>query len=567
MIQTIRLEFLVVTLGTMSVGCTGAILPADTKPTDESSDGNQPGARTVDYTPVDCPDDTVRGRDRVGTRRLNRRELNNAVQTLFGEPVGTSVWPADVSIDGYDTVAEGLSLSEEHARSWFEVSEELAVRAVNGETPSTPAIMTCTPADRGTSECSEEILGGLARRAWRRPVTSDELDDLTAMATASRAAGDEFEESIALGIQAILLSPYFLFRVEETRGQSTEGAVPLSEHELANRLAFALYGGPPDDRLVAVAEAGELTDTAVLESEVRRMLTDPRSSGFSESFVRQWLEVVDLASLDRDRVLFPRYESLVPSMEREVSYLFDSVLADGSVYDLIDANHTFVDPALAEHYGLPVPDGEGMQRVPLQGLRPGGVLGLGAVLTSTSHASSTSVVLRGKFILDRILCRPTGAPPPGVESLNETLVDPNASSRVQSEQRRANATCAACHGTMDPIGMAFESFDPIGAPRAVDDNGFAVDPTGMVQLGDETLAFSDAKDLSAALLERPELPRCFADNLMTYMVGRPIVHADRCSVEQIVRRAEAYDHRLEEYVVGVALSDVFRTQTAEPEGD
>ena len=352
---------------------------------------------------------------------------------------------------------------------------------VLGPTPeSVRALSGCGSLARARgASCAAKLLKPLVRRAYRRPVTPADLDPLVALVTASEKRGEPFRDGLRLALSALLVSPDFLFRIE--RGKPAEalvaangGAVSvparvLTDHELGARLASFLWASLPDDALLDVADRGELATPAVLEAQVRRMLADPKAEALVEAFGGQWLQFRGLDSSNPDRERFPDFDSgLAMAMRRETELFLASVMReDKSVIDLLDAPYTYVNERLAAHYGIPGVKGPEFRRVPTSGTARGGVLTQASVLTVSSYATRTSPVLRGKWILENVLNAPPPDPPPGTPRIPEDKVGADAPLRQQLEAHRANATCAACHKRMDPLGFSLENFDAIGeVPRA-----------------------------------------------------------------------------------------------------
>ncbi len=320
--------------------------------------------------------------------------------------------------------------------------------------------------------CGRKIVASLAHRAYRRPVTPAEVNELLSFVSKARSEGDSFEEGIALSLQAMLVSPHFLFRIEKDRGQKGEPG-RLSDHEIASRLSYFLWSSMPDDELLGTADRGTLTSPAVLSAQVKRMLKDPKSRALVENFGGQWLELRKLESVKPDRQKFPEFEEyLRMSMREETDIFFDHIIReDRSILELIDANYTFLNERLARFYNIPNVKGPEFRKVILAPeTNRGGLLSQASVLTVSSYSTRTSPVLRGKWILENILNSAPPPPPPDVPNLDEGKIATAASMRLQLEEHRKNATCASCHVRMDPLGFGLENFDAIGAYRTRDGN-------------------------------------------------------------------------------------------------
>ncbi len=438
-----------------------------------------------------------------------------------------------------------------------------------GETPSRRRIFTCRPApgDSAARErrCAREIVAALARRAFRRPVTEADLRTLLGFYESGRAAGG-FEAGIELALQRILVSPYFLFRVEQDPAGVAPGApYPLADLELASRLSFFLWSSLPDERLLTLASARRLGDPAVLEREVRRMLADPRASALVDSFAAQWLGTRNLAFAVPNEDRFPAFdENLRRAFQRETELFIQSILReDRSVFDLLTAGHTYVNERLARHYGIPDVRGNWFRRVELapdQAARAG-ILGHGSVLTVTSLATRTSPVNRGKWILENLLGTPPPPPPPDVPALEEEDGGGAAlSMREAMAAHRGNPACAACHAKMDPLGLALENFDAVGAWRTASESGEPIDAAGELPDG---AAFRGPADLRRVLLARPDqFVETVVEKLLTYATGRGLEYYDRPAIRAIAREAAADGHRLSALVLGVVRSTPFRMRRA-----
>ena len=350
-----------------------------------------------------------------------------------------------------------------------------------GESPSRRRIFISYPHDEAEEEsCATDILTNLMRRAYRRPVTDSDLSQPLARYRQARANGD-FEAGIEAALAAIVVSPHFLFRVETPPAGATSGvAYRVSDLELANRLSFFLWSSIPDDKLLSLAESGELSDPNVLQQQVIRMLADQRSQALVESFAGQWLYLRNLESSSPDMRLFPDFDdNLRQAMRRETELCFEEIIRnDRSVLDLLRADHTFLNERLAKHYGVPNVYGSRFRRVSLPpDSDRGGLLRHGSILTVTSYATRTSPVLRGTWILENILGTPPPPPPPGVPALEENTVAANLSVRERLAAHRADPNCAACHDLIDPVGFALDSYDAIGQKRDRDGNE-PIDDTG-----------------------------------------------------------------------------------------
>ena len=437
-----------------------------------------------------------------------------------------------------------------------------------GETPSRERIFSCRPpseaSDDEAEECATAIIAGLARRAYRRPVTVDDLDQLVSFYHRGYAAGG-FESGIETALRALLASPEFLFRIERDPAGVAPG-VPyrVSDLELASRLSFFLWSSVPDDELLDMAAARRLSDPAVLRAQVRRMLADPRAETLTTNFASQWLHLRNLDAVRPDARLFPDFDdNLRQSFRRETELLFQSVLEeDRSVVDLLTAEYTFVNERVARHYGFPGVYGDHFRRVDLPAGSPrAGLLGHGSILTVTSYATRTSPVLRGKWILENLLGTPPPAPPANVPPLDETRSNTRiVSMRERMEAHRQNPQCAVCHRIMDPAGLSMENFDAIGRWRDVE-GGAAIDAAGNLPGGED---FDGVAGLREAVLDRPEVfVGTVAEKLLTYALGRGLDHADAPALRAITRAAAADDYRLSSLILGIVESTPFQMRRSQ----
>jgi mono/diheme cytochrome c family protein len=437
------------------------------------------------------------------------------------------------------------------------------------DTPSRQRIFVCRPKTAADElPCATMILSTMARRAFRRPVTDQELAAPISFYRGARAEGD-FEAGIQAALPAILASPKFLYRAERTPSGTAPGAVHrITAIDLASRLSFFLLGHPPDDELLRLAEKGALAEPHTLEAQVKRLLADPRASSLVSTFAFQWLKMRGLDEVEPDAVVFPNFDDgLREGFRKELAMFVESVIReDRSVLDLLAADYTFVNERLALHYGIPNVRGDQFRRVRLTDQNRWGLLGKGGVLLSTSYANRTAPVIRGAWILENILGTPPAAPPPDVEAFPENKDGEKAKTiRAIMEQHRSKPTCNACHGVMDPLGFALENFDAIGQWRSQDRwAGIPIDASG--ELIDGTKVSSPA-DVRKALLKRtPQFVQTFTEKLMTYAMGRSVEYYDMPTVRQIVRDAARDNYRFSSLVMGVVKSAPFQMRKV-PEAD
>jgi mono/diheme cytochrome c family protein len=430
-----------------------------------------------------------------------------------------------------------------------------------GDTPSRRRILLCRPAGGNDEDmCARRILSTLAHRAYRRPVTEPELQTLLGFFKAGRREG-AFDAGLQFAVERILADPSFLFRVEQDAANVAPGAVyRIGDLELASRLSFFLWSSLPDDELLSVAERGILKDPAVLEGQVRRMLADRRAAALVDNFAGQWLLLRNLRNLKPTPDVFPDFdESLRESFQRETELFLSSQLhEDRSVVELLSANYTFVNERLARHYEIPNIYGRNFRRVTFSGDVPrGGLLGQGSLLAVTSYPNRTSPVLRGKWVLDSLLGMPPPAPPPDVPNLKERGDDGKpASVRARLEAHRKNASCAACHAPMDPLGFALENFDAIGKWRTTNEAGTPIDASAAF-LGGAT--FEGPAGLRAFLLShRDQFVGTVTEKLLTYALGRSVQYFDLPAIRKIRRESASNDYRWSSIISGIVKSAPFQ---------
>ncbi|MDA1092088.1 MAG: DUF1592 domain-containing protein [Acidobacteria bacterium] len=435
-----------------------------------------------------------------------------------------------------------------------------------GDTPSRTRIFSCQPSTAADeADCAATIISGLARRAYRRPVTITDIEMPMAFYEESRADGD-FEAGIELALRALLTSPEFLFRIErDPDGLAAGASYQLSDIELASRLSFFLWSSIPDDALIDDAETGRLREGSTLEGHVRRMLADPRAHTLTTNFADQWLYLRNLDTAAPNLRLFPDFDdNLRRAFRQETQMLFDSIVReDRNVVDLLQADYTFLNERLARHYGISGVYGNDFRRVDLPAnSERRGVLGHGSVLTVTSYATRTSPVQRGKWILENLMGMPPPPPPPNVPALEEPEPGVAARSmRDRMEQHRANAVCASCHRLMDPAGLSMENFDAIGRWRDRADDWTPIDATGSIPGGG---AFDGVAGLRQALLARPEVfVGTMTEKLLTYALGRGLDHYDGPAVRRIVSDAAARDYEFSALVLGIVESNPFQMRRSQ----
>jgi mono/diheme cytochrome c family protein len=423
--------------------------------------------------------------------------------------------------------------------------------------PSVKKIMAARPATDGTKDKSasaEKVLTDFVRRAYRRPVKADEVQRLMKLYRLAAENGEPFEQAIKLPLKAVLVSPHFLFRVEDDP-KAPDQSRTISDHELATRLSYFLWSSMPDDELFQLADKGELRKPGVLKAQVARMLKDTKSQSLMSDFAGQWLMLRSVWGVTPDTAIYPTWDDrLKAAMVRETEMYFDHVVKnDRKVTEFLDSNYTFLNERLAKHYGIKGVSGNDFRQVTLPDGRRGGVLTHASVLTVTSNPTRTSPVKRGKWVLENILASPPPPPPPNVPELEKTEL--KGTLRQQMEQHRANPSCASCHDKMDAIGFGLENFDGIGAWRE-DEKKVKIDASGVLPGGAK---FDGPAELRKILLGKADLfRRCLAEKLTTFALGRGLEYYDKCVLDDLVAKLKAGDDRFSALVVAIVESEPFQ---------
>ena len=425
-------------------------------------------------------------------------------------------------------------------------------------TPSREKIFVRMPESAEDEEaCAEEILGQLMKKAYRRPVVDGDLEGPMSFYREARKEGD-FDAGIEAALSAILVSPRFLFKVEEDPEGLKPGTVyELDDLALASRLSFFLWSSLPDDELLDVAAKGGLSDSEELEKQVRRMLADPRAESLVTNFANQWLQLRNLDSVTPDLRMFPDFDdNLRDAFRQETELFFKSIIdEDRSVVDLLQADYTFLNERLATHYGIPGVKGSRFRRVDLEpDSKRGGLLRHGSILSVTSYANRTSPVIRGNWVLENIIGTPTPPPPPNTPALDDMVISESLPMRERLAAHREKKSCAVCHVLMDPPGFSLENYDAVGRWRERDGD-LPVDASGGLPDGRESVG---VEGLENGLLDRPELfARTVAEKLLTYAVGRGIEPIDAPSIRRIVKDSEASNYQFSDIILGIAESVPF----------
>lgn len=532
----------------------------------------------------DCAE--LRRPGRVTLRRLNRAEYNNTIRDLMGVDFSPAAdFPLDEVGYGFDNIGDVLSLSPILMEKYLAAAERIVSQAVLSELPGCPPLLSeslarlspktlapdrhskkSTRAEETDLESARRFLAAFVPRAYRRPASSEEIKRLLDLAANARGQNANREESVGIAVQAVLASPSFLYRweldpkVEDGDSQNSAGAAvrSLTPYEFASRLSYFLWSSMPDDDLFALAAAETLLEPSVIEAQVRRMLADPKAKALAINFAGQWLQFRQIETIAPDPELFPAFdEELRQAMRRESELFFEAVMReDRSILEFLDADFTFVNARLADHYQIAGEFGAEFQRVRLdaQSMR-GGILTQAGTLALTANPTRTSPVIRGKWVLEQILGTPPPPPPPDVEELEESReASAAASLRERLEIHRSQAECAVCHAKMDPIGFAFENFDAIGAWRDLD-GPFPIDASGELPDGRR---FNGPKELIDILKTEETFPRTVVEKMLTFALGRGLEYYDKCAIDEILAAANKADFRFSALVIAVVMSDPFQ---------
>jgi hypothetical protein len=435
------------------------------------------------------------------------------------------------------------------------VVEYVEVLKPSSGTPTqTSRLFVCDPVSGGAT-CVRTILSSFGRKAWRRPLVDAEVNKLVALVALAQSEGDSVNVGLELALQAVLLSPNFLFRVE---ADTTLAARPLSDHELAARLSYFLWGSMPDATLSQLADQGTLRSQ--LAVQVRRMLDDPKSDALASQFAGSWLWSRAVPDTTPDPALFPTLTpALKAAMQEQTTATFRTFFReDRSVTELLTGTDAFLNDALATHYGLPLPGSATLVRVQNVPGNRRGLLGHGGVLTVTSQPNRTSPVKRGKWVMSQLLCMEPPPPPPNVEAF-EVSGTPTGTLRQQFEAHRSKPECAGCHSMMDPIGFGLEAYDAVGRFRTTDTGGFPIDSSGTLYDG---RSFDGPEQLAGVLAQDPKLGECMAKQVFTYALGRAPVKTDRCTIKQMTD-ALAQGGKLPALIQTLVTSDTFTQRRAE----
>jgi cytochrome c5 len=499
--------------------------------------------------------------------RITEFELKNSINDPWNYETPVKITPGDYSVNvtftnDYFLPAQNGKKAEDRNVSVFSIEfigpvEDNAIR-----TPfQTKLIPQIPPSENWNSE-AKKALQGFATKAYRRPVTPEELDRLMLVFNVGARSGEGYERAMQIACQAVLCNPNFLYRVE-LDGSAQVASRDLTGYEVASRLSYFLWSSMPDDTLLALAKSGELLKPAILDAQVNRMMQDPKAIELVRNFGMQWLQLRKLQVFEPDKKMFPTYTAnLVNSMVTETQMFLDTVMRqDLPITEFIDSKFTYLNEPLAKHYGIAGVTGEEFRKVSTEGTGRGGVLTQASVLAVTSNPTRTSPTKRGRWILEQILGSPPPPPPPGVDDLKEqTHLDAKMSLRQMMEEHRKNPACATCHIRMDALGFGFENYNAIGQWRTKDGT-LTIDASADLPGGRK---FNGATALKKILLEnKKEFAHNFTEKMMTFALGRGVDDVDKCAVDTITKDSAASGYKFSTIVKGIVNSDPFKKRKVE----
>lgn len=524
-----------------AVGGTGAPGPSSSQGTTACAEG--PGAAP---TPI---------------RLLTRREFDNAIRDLLGDEskLGQK-FTAEQRFLGFDNSAFAFSITELLAEQ-----HEAAAFAIARRAAADPAkLLGCDPVRQGEDVCVTRFLPGFARRAFRRPLNSSERERLVAFYVQAKASHG-FRDGVAMAVQAVLLSPRFLYRLEVGRPVPGTGAARLDPYEVASRLGFLIWGSLPDEALLEAADSGALARPEEIQRQARRLLADPRAQDTFRSFHEQWLELQHVHDLTKDRALVPSFRpELIPLFEEESAAFVEHVMGEGTgrLTDLLRAPFTFVNDDLARFYGLPLPGSRSFTKVGTDPKQRSGILTQASIMATHASAQSSSPVARGVFIREKLLCSP---PPPAPAGLEVQLppFDPRLTTRERLAQHRADPSCAGCHRLMDDLGLGFEHYDAVGLWRDRE-AGRPVDARGELVGTDVDGPFTGAIELAERLDASQQVKDCVIGQWFRFGVGRGETEADRCTLDRLRQTFAATGGDARALILSLVVTDAFLYRSVDP---
>ncbi len=484
----------------------------------------------VDYTlnHLDCDKQDDPGRPAV--RRLNRTEYDNTVRALFGLEVNPAEhFSPDGLSYGFDTIADSLKVAPVQVQQYFDAAGKVLDTAFKDRAAYNRIVFEQPGPGKDGKEQARKVIAAFAKNAYRKPVDEAHIDQLMGIYDVANKAKKPFNMSVRAMMQAVLISPRFLMRVED-QNEKANGPYPVSSYDMASRLSYFIWSSPPDEELLKLASENKLQDLAVIEQQALRMVKDPRSRALAENFASQWLQLRNLKDHKPDAKIFPQFtESLREAMLQE-AYLFigELIRYDRPILDLLDANYTFLNEELANHYGISGVKGPRMQRVALTDRRRGGVVTMAATLTITADPGRTNIPRRGNYVMGTIFGIPPPPPPPDVPQLEAAKKDGAPKTlRETLEMHRKNPECASCHAKTDPLGFGLENFDAIG--RWVEtQEGKPIDASGVLPNGE---SFNGPVEMKRIMDKRKDdFARGMTESLLIYALGRGLIHQDECVV-------------------------------------
>lgn len=523
----------------------------------EAHVGGTPPAATVDLGPQP-PLPTTGAQS--GSQRLTYAQYANAIHDLFGDdvvvPPSSSIEP-DLRQTGFFSVGSSFAtVSPRGVEQYEKAAFDVATQVLGNEARKAKAL-GCVPSGPADDACARQMAQSLGRRAWRRPLTADEVTTIAGLTTKAGTVLGDFLQGASFGIAAILQSPSFLFRPAAGEADPSTGKTRYTSYEMASRLSFFLWNAPPDAELLDAADAGLLVTDAGLAAQTKRLLASPRAHEGLRAFVTDWLGLADLDALSKDPTIYTYFTPDLGKMAREETLrvferqVFD---LDDDIRDVFTTTHTFVNPKLASMYQVPAPDPVGFGEVDLPPeQRRRGILGHTSFLSLYAHPTTTSSTLRGRFVRTTLLC--ATIPPPPV-NVNTSLTDADADAptlRDRMKVHMSDPTCASCHRRMDPIGLGFERFDSVGRFRTLD-HGAVIDPSGDL----DGVAFSDAWELAGVIREHPALPSCIAKNLYRYATSFQEGEADQGTLDALTWELRKSGHKMSSLITALIMSPAFR---------
>ena len=470
-------------------------------------------------------------------RRLTRNEYNRAIEQLVGDTSQpANSFPDDTKSFGFRNNANSQSVDDNTVRLYLQAASDIIGDTLSSNRRS--RLMVCEPSGFSDRACIRSVLETFANSAWRRPATSAEVDALLSTVDTAQLGGLQLEEGVSMGLQAVLLSQNFMYRVEEDPERPTD-------YELASRLSFFLWGAPPDAELLSLAAAGTLNQTDTLRAQVQRMIADPKIAGLVDDFVYDWMELDKFDDIASSGGLGT---GLKQSMRQEMVAFFEYLItSDQPLSELLLSQQSFVDATLSSYYGEPLGSAVSEQRR--------GLFGKGAFLATTSHLEETSPVKRGDWVLTNVLCTQPPPPPEDAGELTDPEPGENLTPRERLEQHRADPTCASCHDSIDPIGLALENYDWVGRWRDTYETGRDIDPTGVWVDG---APIEDLLDMADIIAADTNYESCMTEKFYTYATGRRPDGGDSCVIRETLEQVQAGGNTFGQLLENIVLSEAFR---------